>query len=691
MLDEEMTGTVVRNILKTRAKSKLISCLTPDQKIPSLTQATEFIKAHSDPNDPDRQQLFHMSRLVSRGAHFAFTWPEIRPHYRPLLVSSESLSDLDLTNLGDNMEELFKILDGETVYHTESIFPYSLAYAGFQFGEFAGQLGDGRVVNLFDLPNKLNEMVTLQLKGSGRTPFSRFADGKAVLRSCIREFVISEALYGIGIPSTRALQLTLLPGTLALREGGNMEPCAVVCRYSPSWLRLGNFDMFRWRPDIKGLISLSDYCIDSVLQQCSSIPTELVDFNLFTKNWFPGDKLDEGKILEPLDDGQTRYDKFFRQVLILNAECVAYWQAYGFLNGVLNTDNTSILGLSMDFGPFSFMDKFQPEYTPNRDDVDKRYCFARQPSVIWWNLTQFAQAISVLLGAGSNHIGDILSWVDFTQMSEPLEKELVERCNRVIGLARNEYTFRFTCRYVELMANRLGIKLDLDASKGDSVAKIAATAQNFLDEVVHPLLLILQKTGVDYNNFFLNLQRFCEEHGNDNPLQSGTTSSDININESPCSLYLSIFFKDYQLNKLRSYYSEENNLVSDHGAARLLVELLQDIKEWTSTFTNKYLQNKNVDKLPVADRKNPLFFPRSWIFDEVIEDVVERQSEALQDPHSDLDVSLLEKLHLMSANPYDRSMWDDTLRMDVVDRWSNSAHASEADDTKFMQQTSCSS
>ena len=690
-MDEEMTGTVVRSMLKARAKSKLISCLTPDQKIPSLTQATEFIKAHSDPNDPDRQRLFHMSRLVSRGSHFAFTWPEIRPHYRPLLVSSQSLSDLSLTNLSDNMEELSRILGGETVYHTKSIFPYSLAYAGFQFGEFAGQLGDGRVVNLFDLPNKRNEMVTLQLKGSGKTPFSRFADGKAVLRSCIREFVISEALYGIGIPSTKALQLTLLPGTQALREGGITEPCAVVCRYSPSWLRLGNFDMFRWRPDIKGLISLSDYCIDTVLQQYSSAPTELVDFNLFVKDWFPGDNLDKEEILDPIDDGQTRYDKFFRQVVILNAECVAYWQAYGFLNGVLNTDNTSILGLSMDFGPFSFMDKFQPEYTPNRDDVDKRYCFAKQPSVIWWNLAQFAQAISLLLGAGPNHIGEILSWVDFTQMSESLEKELVERCNRVIRLARNEYTFHFTCRYVELMANRLGNKLDLDASKGDLIAKNAATAQNFLDEVVHPLLLILQKTGVDYNNFFLNLQRFCEEYGSENPIQSETTISDINISESPCSKYLSIFFKDHQLNKLRSFYSDKNNLVSDHGATRLLVELLQDIKQWTSTFTNKYLQNRNVDKIPVADRKNPLFLPRSWVFDEVIEDVVERQSKALHDPHSELDVSLLKKLHLMSANPYDRSKWDDTLRMDVVDRWSSSAHPSEADDSKFMQQTSCSS
>ena len=198
--------------------SKFAQKLFADQLVPSVSKAIE-IEERGD--EEECRKLFQTPRLVSQRAHFAYNIPEKRPHYKPLLTSSKALENLQLVMDAD----LGAILNGQRLYLDESkgIFPYSMAYAGFQFGQFAGQLGDGRVNNLFDLPDKSGVSQTLQLKGSGMTPFSRFADGKAVLRSSIREFFVSEALHHIGVPSTRALQLTLLPQTRAKRS--LYEPC----------------------------------------------------------------------------------------------------------------------------------------------------------------------------------------------------------------------------------------------------------------------------------------------------------------------------------------------------------------------------------------------------------------------------------------------------------------------------------
>lgn len=305
--------------LQQSGSSKLIQRLNPDQTVPSIAKAIELIETHQL-TDPQRITAFHTPRFVSPGSHFSFTTPFQRPHYKPLLVATDTLRDefqLDPTT----DPNLTKILSGAKVYYTDTIFPYSLAYAGYQFGSFAGQLGDGRVHNLFSLNNQV-----FQLKGSGITPFSRFADGKALLRSSIREFIISGALHAMNVPSTRALQLTLLPGTRALREGGRREPCAVVCRVAPSWIRLGSFDMFKWRPHLPGLVKLTDYCIDEVFQSGKDFPREL-NWNRFDRDYFPDEEGQASASCSlPLDD-VSQYDLFFRHVVNLNANTVAFWQA----------------------------------------------------------------------------------------------------------------------------------------------------------------------------------------------------------------------------------------------------------------------------------------------------------------------------------------------------------------------------
>ncbi|GMG39861.1 unnamed protein product [Ambrosiozyma monospora] len=314
-----------------------------------------------------------------------------------------------------------------------------VAYAGYQFGEFAGQLGDGRVVNLFDIPttttstttpttssrSKLPSKYTLQLKGSGLTPFSRFADGKATIRSSIREYIISESLHAIGIPSTRALSVTLYPDVKAQRGSGAWQRCGVVARMSESWVRVGHFDFVRFMRDRNGLIGLCDFVLDDVFHDaeekgrrrlCLGLSSaEVVGVfgaDVDVKKYQGGGEVGKGdgdgeeESLSDVLGELTKYDRLYLEIIYRNAISVAYWHAYCFLNGVLNTDNASILGLALDFGPFSFMDYFDPGFTSNHDDVEKRYSFANTPSAIWFNMVRLGESMAELIGAGEELLND---------------------------------------------------------------------------------------------------------------------------------------------------------------------------------------------------------------------------------------------------------------------------------------------
>ena len=680
-------GRTIIKALKESGSSKLIRRLVADQMVPSVTAATSAVELDDEREALElHKKVFYTPRIVSLGSHFAYTLPEKRELYRPLVTSNGALSDLDLKV----DEDFYKIFDGEKLVYNKVMFPYSLAYAGFQFGNFAGQLGDGRVTNLFELRDKNDKLQIFQLKGSGMTPFSRFADGKAVLRSSIREFIISESLHNIGIPSTRVLQLTSLPKTKAQRT--QLEQCAVVCRFSPCWIRFGNFDLFGWKPNLKGLVELSDYCINNIFEEGRKFPSQL-DINIFKKDYFPDTDGTVTNItshpdeIKPLE-GVTRYDLFYRYVANINAECVAYWQVYGFLNDVLNTDNTSIMGLSIDFGPFSFLEKFQPDFTPNHDDISKRYSFENQPTVIWWNLAQFAQSLAVLIGAGENNIDFVLE-MKMENMDEKMEHELVDRANTIIPLTQHEYKFRFTVKYADIMSKRLGLNLEIptEFKSIEDVERAAEVTNEICDSIIEPLLDILQKTQIDYNNFFVNLQNYSGSY-----LDSSSSSID-GLDKQ----YLRKFLRESQIEKLKNYLEIEKlvsgnsktHLLGDSGATRILVKTLEQLKAWIKTYIT--LITNDTERKKIAKEVNPLFTPRNWILEQVIDDITHNQKTQLNDTESDLDTSLLQKLYLISSNPYNSSKWDNILRPEKENEWFSLKHGTLEDQKKFMKQGICSS
>ncbi|XP_047317931.1 protein adenylyltransferase SelO [Impatiens glandulifera] len=268
--------------------------------------------------------------------------------------------------------------------------PYAQCYGGHQFGVWAGQLGDGRAITLGEVLNSKSKRWELQLKGAGKTPYSRFADGLAVLRSSIREFLCSEAMHHLGIPTTRALSL-VMTGKLVRRDmfyDGNPkdEPGAIVCRVAPSFLRFGSYQLHasRGKVDLDIVRALADYTIRHHFPHIDNMSkSDSLSFSI-------GEE--DGSIV---DLTSNKYAAWAVEVAERTATLVSRWQGVGFTHGVLNTDNMSVLGLTIDYGPYGFLDAFDPSYTPNTTDLPgRRYCFANQPDIGLWNIAQFASTLS---------------------------------------------------------------------------------------------------------------------------------------------------------------------------------------------------------------------------------------------------------------------------------------------------------
>jgi uncharacterized protein YdiU (UPF0061 family) len=259
------------------------------------------------------------------------------------------------------------ILGGNLV--TPSMQPYAACYAGHQFGNWAGQLGDGRAITLGEWETPEGGSWELQLKGGGPTAYSRRADGRAVLRSSVREYLMSEAMHYLGVPTTRALGL-VTTGDKIVRDmfyDGRpaYEPGAIVMRAAPSFLRFGNFEMLRARNEVENLQNLINWTIDRHY---------------------------------PHLVGENRILDWFSEVVERTATMVVDWLRVGFVHGVMNTDNMSILGLTIDYGPYSFLDNYDPDFTPNTTDLPgRRYAFAKQASIAYWNLSCLANAISPVI------------------------------------------------------------------------------------------------------------------------------------------------------------------------------------------------------------------------------------------------------------------------------------------------------
>ncbi|MGA9665289.1 MAG: YdiU family protein [Gallionella sp.] len=305
--------------------------------------------------------------------------------------------------------------------------PLSMLYAGHQFGHFVPQLGDGRAILLGEIRNRAGESWDVQLKGAGITPYSRDGDGRAVLRSSIREYLCSEAMHGLGIPTSRALCIV---GSDEEVYRERIETAAVLTRLAPSHVRFGSFEVFFSRGQYQQIAELAEYVIARHFRH----------------------------LLEHAD----KYRLFLNEVTQRTARLMAQWQAVGFSHGVMNTDNMSILGLTFDYGPFGFMENYDPGYICNHSDPRGRYAYDRQPQVGLWNLACLAQALSPLVAK--------------------------EKAHQVL----DGYAPAYHRHYAELMGAKLGLEKILE----DDI------------QLIGSLLDVMHDSQVDYTNLFRRLGDF---------------------------------------------------------------------------------------------------------------------------------------------------------------------------------------
>lgn len=391
------------------------------------------------PADTERRNY----RRQVRGACYSKVDPT--PVDDPNLVawSPEMAAELGLSRDDIETDRFTEVMAGNDL--ADGMEPYATAYGGHQFGTWAGQLGDGRAVNLGEVVGENDNRWVLQLKGAGATPYSRRGDGRAVLRSSIREFICSEAMHHLGVPTTRALSL-VTTGESVVRDmfyDGNPapEPGAVVCRVAPSFLRFGNFQLFASRNDSEILQTLTDFAI---------------------RHYFP----------HLGDPGPRAYQRLLEEVCCRTADLIVEWMRVGFVHGVMNTDNMSLLGQTIDYGPYGWLEEYDPDWTPNMSDsTSKRYRFGHQPQIAMWNLAQFGFALTPLIGDE-------------------------DETERILGIYRD----RFEDKWRSMMADKLGLA-DYEVTEDD--------------ELTDELFELLQRTDTDFTIFFRSLADVPAEEADD--------------------------------------------------------------------------------------------------------------------------------------------------------------------------------
>ncbi|KAJ9073619.1 hypothetical protein DSO57_1014396 [Entomophthora muscae] len=460
---------------------------------------------------------------------FSLVLPEPMPLPRLVHYSKGCLEILDL-----DPEEPIKPESKFTRYLVGSeilpgTYPWAQCYAGHQFGHFAGRLGDGRAMSLAEIVNSKGERWELQLKGSGETPYSRMGDGFAVLRSSVREYLGSEASAALGIPTTRALSL-IHTAQLVHRE--QVEDGAVVARLAPSWLRFGSFELFRMSGDAESLGILADYVL---------------------------------RYHFPHIQGKSKYSSLYNEIASRTGALVAHWQSTGFCHGVLNTDNMSILGLTLDYGPFGFLDKFDPTWTPNLSDTTSRYSYQAQPEIGAWNIVKLGEALSPLLAQEAGSLKSI--------------HEAVE-----------QYFDSYETEYHTLMSKKLGL----------------VWKETDKEQILNPLLKLLEVCHLDYHIFFRSLGEISN--------YIIEQKSEITSTHPAAAMLIAKIFPGP--NSL-SYSQEALSLASTHS----------DWISWLKNYAIR-LAEDNSEDVPSKkmSKANPRFVLRNWIAQEVISALQETPS-----------------------------------------------------------------
>jgi uncharacterized protein YdiU (UPF0061 family) len=359
---------------------------------------------------------------------------------------------LSLTQGIEQEQEFVDVFSGRAPLQDAK--PFAMLYAGHQFGHLNPQLGDGRAIIIGEVRNKENQNWELQIKGSGLTPYSRDGDGRAVLRSTIREYLCSEAMHGLSIPTTRALSM-IGSDDEVYRE--NIETGAMLTRIAPSHIRFGSFEVFYYRHQYDHIRILADHVIEQ------HYPELLSEAN--------------------------PYLALLTEVIKRTAKLIAQWQAVGFAHGVMNTDNMSILGLTLDYGPYGFLDNYQPGYICNHSDYQGRYAFDQQPNIGLFNLSCFAQAILPLINKSPDKAVELAK--------QELEK----------------YQTIFISDFADLMRKKLGLEQTFDEDQ----------------QLVEELLGLMQNDNVDYTILFRRLCDFDSENINNQDINNNAAIRDIFI------------------------------------------------------------------------------------------------------------------------------------------------------------------
>lgn len=457
---------------------------------------------------------------------YIYSYVTTTPLSNPKLISySKDLAyELGIDDKQINSKEFTQMVNGQYLPNGGKFFAY--AYAGHQFGYFVPQLGDGRAINL----GKLKDY-NLQLKGAGTTPYSRNGDGRAVLRSSIREYLLSEAMYGLNIPTTRALAIINSTST-AYRE--DTEPCSVVLRASKSWIRFGSFEFaYNQKDNKEKLIQLANEAINE------SYPH--------------------------LKNKKNKYDEFYCQIVDKTIDLIVNWQCVGFCHGVINTDNMSIAGLTIDYGPFAFQEEFKKDFICNKSDYEGRYSFSNQPFIAQWNLNTLAQVLSPII-------------------------------NYDLCISYNDtFIGKFKEKYFNKMALKLGF---IDINEDDI-------------DLILELFLVLESSCIDYTAFFYFLS--CAKY--DDIINMASYKDDIEIFLDKYKIRvknqnLSLFKRLENMRKINPKFILKNYIIQEiiqnceNGNFKMLNDFLNIVH-------NPYDEHKEFEKYSLATPKDKVEFTLS--------------------------------------------------------------------------------
>ncbi|KAF7330454.1 hypothetical protein MVEN_02484400 [Mycena venus] len=558
------------------------------------------------------------------------------------LLGSPQLTASESEEIADGSEsavaarrDLIDVLSGRAVLMSDTFAPWAVRYSGHQFGNFAGQLGDGRATSILTTPHPGSPELTyeLQLKGAGRTPFSRSADGLAVTRSSVREYLCSEAMYALGIPTTRALALVALPGVPVLRE--TVESACVLTRVAPSFLRIGSFEALsppqntfifgggQQAAHWDALRTLGIWVAGSVLK----LPEVAVP---------AADKETETTVVE----GTTKETQsapwgtpLVLEVARLNARMVAGWQAYGFMHGVINTDNVSILGLTIDYGPYAFMDVFDSFHICNHSDEEGRYSYRNQPNTVLFALRALHTALAPLIGAESA-LGHAVpaGWADAAS-----KEEIAAWRTSGMDKLKDELERVFQSETAETYGG------------ADAQGRLALRRADSKDEatLVRPLLELLTAQKLDFHGAFRTLTAFRP-----GMLPSGSDADSI----SKADL-------DKLIDRLLT--------LTPDGAPKDRAPATEEWRKWLGVYAQRiesergeWGEEMDAERARAGRAVNPRFVLRQWLLQEVIA-VVEKDSVRGR--------RVLAKVLHMACNPFEP--WgaedaepDDVTQLDVEER-----------------------